>query len=298
MIKLKGVFSAIITPYNESGDIDTGSFRELIQYQLSEGISGFLVGGSTGEGLLLSIEERKLLTETAVKSAGGEGSVIIHVGAISTNDCLALTKHAQDVGADAVAAIPPIYFSTNQESIVDHYISIADATDLPVYAYHIPSATHVNLYRDIMSKLAEVPNIVGMKYTDPNLDEMHYMATQISPSLNVLYGRDEMLLAGLMMGADGGVGSTYNVMPGAYAAICELSERGEWEEAKKIQFRVCQVIEALKKYGVFPSLKAILEDAGFQTGECRKPTLPLKGKKTDLLADLSQHEYSREIIDL
>jgi len=289
--EIKGAFSAIITPYSQNGEIDTGSLGSIVAYQLSEGLAGFFVAGTTGEGLLLDTDERCRVTDAVVESTGDKGVVIIHVGAMALRDVLKLAKHAESAGADAIAAIPPIYFRSSSENVVNYYREIAGVTELPVYGYHIPSLTGVSLYREIMEGLKDVPNIAGMKYTDSNLDEMQYMLVNMEPGLNILYGRDQMLVAGLLMGAKGGIGSTYNIMPRVYADICNLAEQGEWGKARQLQFAANRVIDVLVGFGVMPALKVILEDAGFQTGNCRKPVEPLKGTRSELFEALKRAGY-------
>jgi len=290
---INGAVAALITPYAPSGGIDPGAVRSLADFQIAQGLSGFLLAGSTGEGLLLTMEERMRLTEAAVAAVDGRARVIVHVGAPATRDCLTLARHAAASGADAVAAIPPIYYHNSRASVVGYYRQLAEAVPIPAYAYHIPSATGVPLYRDVVRDLAPIPNLAGLKFTDTNLDELHYLKTEITPRLNVVFGNDETLAAGLLLGADGGVGSTYNVMPGVYAAICAAAAAGGWDEARRLQYQATRIINVLKRFGVFPSIKAILGRAGFTVGACRQPIEPLQGDPAALFAALRAAGYDQ-----
>ena len=288
---LTGAIAALVTPYDAQDRIDPGAVRALVDFQIAQGLKGFLLAGSTGEGLLLGLDERMRLTESAVRAVARRVPAIVHVGAPATRDALTLARHAAQSGADAVAAIPPIYYRGGPEDVVRYYRALAEAVPVPVYAYHIPSATGVPLYRDIVGALAPIPNLAGLKFTDTNLDELHYLKREIQPQLNVVYGSDETLAAGLLMGADGGVGSTYNVMPGVYAAICAHAEAGRWQEAQGLQFQTTRVINVLKRFGVFPSLKAVLNRAGFSVGTCRAPVEPLRGHPEALFEALRAVGY-------
>ena len=288
---LTGALAALVTPYDAAGRLDPAVLRTLVDFQIARGLRGFLLAGSTGEGLLLNLQERRALAEAAVRAVDRRVPLIVHVGAPATQDALDLARHAAQVGADAVASIPPIYYRGGREDVVRYYRELAEAVAVPVYAYHIPSATGVPLYREIMRELAPIPNLAGLKFTDTNLDELHYLKTEIRPQLNVVYGSDETLAAGLLMGADGGVGSTYNIMPGVYAAICAGAEGGQWDEARRLQHGATRVIHVLKRFGVFPALKAVLNRSGFAVGACRAPIEPLRGSPEALMEALRQVGY-------
>ena len=288
---LTGALAALVTPYDAAGRVDPAALRALVDFQIAQGLRGFLLAGSTGEGLLLDVQERRTLAEAAVRAVDRRVPVIVHVGAPATDDALHLARHAAQAGADAVASIPPIYYRGGRDDVVRYYRELAEAVAVPVYAYHIPSATGVHLYRDVMRALAPLPNLAGLKFTDTNLDELHYLKTEIRPQLNVVYGSDETLAAGLLMGADGGVGSTYNIMPGVYAAICAHAEAGRWDEARRLQHQAARVIDVLKGFGVFPALKAVLNRAGFAVGGCRAPIEPLRAAPDTLVQALRQVGY-------
>ena len=288
---LAGAIVALMTPYDHMDRIDAGAVAALTDFQIERGVKGFLLAGTTGEGLLLTMEERMQLAEATVRSVGRRVPVIVHVGAPATRDALRLARHAMNAGADAVASIPPIYYRGTAADVVAFYRELAESVSIPLYAYHIPSATGVFLYRDVVRSLADIPNIAGLKFSDTNLDELHYLKTQIRPEFNVVYGSDETLAAGLLMGADGGIGSTYNVMPGVYAGICALAEEGRWQEARALQWRATRVINVLKRFGVLPSLKALLQRAGLAAGTCRAPIEPLQGAPADLFEALRAAGY-------
>jgi N-acetylneuraminate lyase len=291
-MRLSGPVSALLTPYDHRDRIDEGAVAALVDFELDRGVTGFLLGGTTGEGLLLALEERMQLADAVLRAVDRRTPVIVHVGATATRDAIRLARHAVDAGADAVASIPPIYYRGTASDVVTFYRGLAESVSIPVYAYHIPSTTGVFLYRDIVSGLATIPNVVGIKFSDTNLDELHYLKTEIRPQLNVVYGNDETLAAGLLMGADGGIGSTYNVMPGVYAAICGHAAAGRWEEARALQWRATRVINVLKRFGLLPALKAVLGRAGFAVGACRGPVEPLRGAPADLFEALHAAGYA------
>lgn len=286
-MKVRGAMVALITPFDADDNIELGVLDELVEYHLSQGVCGFFLGDSSGEGLLLSQEERMTLTEAVIRKVDGRGSVIVHVGAPAFKDSVEIARHAQSAGADAIAAIPPIYFTNDAEGIVDFYSQLARRSGAPLYAYHIPGRTGSAVTPEILTRLRDVDNIVGIKYTDPDLFTLNRFALEL-PHLNLLAGGDETLAAALLLGADAGIGSTYNLLPGLYTEMIASGHRGDFETARELQYQVNKVIKVLIKYGVMAGIKASLREMGFDCGECRAPVQSLKGTVQEFRDDLSR----------
>jgi N-acetylneuraminate lyase len=202
----------MLTPFDGEGNVNTAVIRDMLEFHLAEGASGFYVCGSTGEGLLQSEAERRLVTETVIDQVKGRVPVVVHVGAIATKAACALAAHAEKAGADGISSIPPIYFRVGAEGVKQYYAQIAAASNLPFYVYNIPGATGINVGVDMMQDLlAAIPTMRGMKYTAYNFFEMRRIIELDGGCLNVVSGPDEMMIAAQAMGADGAIGSTYNV---------------------------------------------------------------------------------------
>ena len=268
--KFKGVFSALLTPYTADDKINGKSVKQIIDFNLAKGINGFYVGGSTGEGMLLTVEERKELFKYAAESNAGRGTLIAHVGTINTNHAIEMAKYAQDMGYDAISAVAPYYYGFTYEAIKGYYNDIANSVDIPMIMYNFPNANGFQFNKERAEDMFKNKKFIGIKHTTTDLFALQQFKTMECNPI-VYNGFDEMLVAGLSMGADGGIGSTYNFMPQKYADMFRIFNEGDIKQAQKIQYEVNEIITQLIKYGVFATEKGILEEMGIEMGGCRKP---------------------------
>ncbi len=271
--EMKGAYSALFTPYTKDNRINTEMVGRLVEQQLAGGLRGFFVGGSTGEGLLLTVAERKQLLEAAIKSNRGRGKIIAHVGAVRTEDSVELARHAADAGADWVSSVPPVYFAQTFEGTLYHYSQIAGATDLPfmVYAFR----TTVEPERD--AQLFKIKNLKGMKFTNSNYYSIQQLQRRLDTPALFLSGMDELLVAALAMGGfQGGIGTTYNLLPGHFAEICRLiHDANDVASARPLQAEANAVIAIMLKYGNMSYAKAMMRFIGLDCGYCRGPFPPV-----------------------
>ncbi len=275
--KFKGVFSALLTPYTGDDKINGTSVKQIIDFNLAKGINGFYVGGSTGEGMLLTVEERKQLFKYAAESNAGRGTMIAHVGTINTNHAIDMAKYAQDMGYDAISAVAPFYYGFSYEAIKGYYNDIANSVDIPMIMYNFPNANGFQFNKERAEDMFKNKKFIGIKHTTSDLFALQQFKTMECNPL-VYNGFDEMLVAGLSMGADGGIGSTYNFMPQKYVDMFRLFNEGNIKQAQKIQYEANEIITMLIKYGVFATEKGILEEMGIEMGGCRKPFTELSAE--------------------
>ena len=279
MDKITGVLPALLTPFDRDGGVDLKAALKIVRRGMDAGCSGFFVCGSTGEGLLMSSDERKRVAEAVVKEVAGAARVIVHVGTASTDQAADLARHAGKVGADAVGSIPPFYYSFGIQEIVGHYRTIGEASDLPLYVYYIPRATGVSLgATDFVEGLSTIPTLRGLKFTDYNFYLMRQIQEAFEGRLNVLSGPDELFVAARMMGADGAIGTTYNLMPHVFVAADRSMQSGDIPAAQDLQFKANRVIALLLRYGVIPAMKAAMGFVGIDCGVPRRPFIPLDEK--------------------
>lgn len=274
MKQFQGIYPALLTPFTADNQINETVLRQLVRWNLKKQVTGFYVGGSTAEAFLLSADERKRLLEIVADECAGRAVVIAHVGAISTDVAENLARHAAANGADAISSIPPFYYKFTMEEIKRYYFDLADAVDLPVLVYHFPAFSGVSFTPDDADEFLSDSRFMGIKYTASDF----YMLERIKqqhPDKVVFNGFDEMFMAGLAMGADGGIGSTYNFMAEKFIAIRRYMQNGEIKAAQAIQQEVNQVIQTLLKVGIFAGEKEILCQLGFDFGICRRPFQPL-----------------------
>lgn len=289
MKEFQGVYAALMTPFKADGSVDHEALKGLADHCIKSGLTGLYVGGSTGEGFLLTEEERMEVFRTVGKHLSGKCNLFAHVGAISTDSAIRMAKVAEASGFDAVSAVAPFYYAFPLEAIKTYYSDIMHATSLPMLMYNFPNAGGFNGMLDVVNEFIEDDKLLGIKHTSQNLFELE-MFKHLKRHLFVFNGFDEMLVAGLSMGADGGIGSTYNFMPHIILDIYNSFNKGDIAAAQKAQEKANRIIEAMIPFGVFQMEKEILNQLGIPVGECRKPFLPLseegKQKAKEIAASL------------
>ena len=264
-VMFKGVMSALVSCIDENENIKEDSMRRLMNWHLKEGFSGFYLTGGTGEGPLLQKETRKRIVEIAKDEAGDRCDLIAHVGAIDLKTAVELAQHAGEVGMDAISSVPPFFVHYGESQIADYYKALSDASGLPVLMYASPLAG-VNITWDMVDRLMDIPNMIGLKWTNYDYFTMHRIKALRGGNINVINGPDECLLCGLSMGADGGIGATYNVMPKLFTRIYNSFQAGNLADAQEAQFKANRLIEILIKFGVLVGIKDILEMIGYDCG--------------------------------
>ena len=274
MQKFKGIFTALLTPFHEDYSINWSSLERLIAFNLEQGIHGFYVCGSTGEGLMMSPEERKQIFRFVAKTVGGRATLIGHVGTIHTLDAIDMAKAAEQAGFDAVSAVAPFYYGFPFDAVKGYYNDIANSVDIPTVIYNFPASGGVTFTPERAEEVLQNPKIVAIKHTSPDLFVLERFK-HLSRDIVVYNGFDEMLVAGLAMGADGGIGSTYNFMPGKILNIYNRFRAGDLAGAQAAQEEVNEIIATLIRYGVFASEKEILTQMGISMGPVRRPFLPI-----------------------
>ena len=274
MTKYKGIFPALVTPYDEHGKIDVQVTKELVEHLIKQGVSGFYVGGSTGESYLLSFNERKQFLEMVIAAANHRVPVIASIGVVATEHAKELARHAASAGANAISAVPPIYFSFSKEEYIHYYEELALDTELPLIVYNIPAMSGVQFSKQDLERLLSNEKIIGIKHTSYDLFQLQQLIEN-HPDKNIFIGHDELSVSGLAVGAQAGIGSTFNIMADKFVKLYELFEDKKTAEALVIQGEVNRVVETLLKVGIFKGIKEVLRLQGFDCGECRRPFLPL-----------------------
>ncbi|MGN1169124.1 MAG: N-acetylneuraminate lyase [Acutalibacteraceae bacterium] len=272
--KLKGIMPALMTAFDGSTEsISKEKTAALVNKLKSAGVHGFYVGGSSGEMVLCSLKERMELLETVMLASGGL-TVIAHTGAMSTEDALTLSRHAQSVGADAISSVTPLYYKYSFKEIKHYYTRLCEAVSIPVIIYNIPALTGTALNFSQLYELLSIDGVGGMKFTSSDFFLLNRLK-QAFPDKVFYNGSDEMLLSGLSAGADGGIGTTYNFMPELFLSIYELFSQGRIKEANAVQSLANQVIAEVISKGTLSASKQMITFSGVDYGVCREPLLPL-----------------------
>lgn len=276
----KGIYAALLTPFDSYGRVNRKEIKKLVRYLIGKGIDGFYVAGSSGETFLLSLEERKQVLETVLEENNGEKKVFAHVGHISTEFAKKCAVHAKQAGADAISAISPFYYQFTAGEVKQYYFDIMDAVDLPMFIYNFPSQSGFSLTADLLDDLCANGRVAGVKFTSNEFFQMERMKAG-HPELTLFNGFDQMFLAGLAAGADGGIGSTYNILAPVIRGIYTNFLKGDIDAARQYQAQINEVITITRKYGTLKCIKAILQMEGIEMGEMRRPFLPLPEEAMD-----------------
>lgn len=267
---IKGILPALLTPFDADGHINTDALERLIDWNIGKGVNGFYVGGSTAEAFLLSEAERELVYEVAAKAAAGRVPLIAHVGSISTDQAIRFAKTAERLGYSAVSAIAPFYYKFTFGQIKRYYFDIADAAELPMVIYNFPNFSGVSLGTEQVAEFFADSRFIGIKHTSNDFFALEQFKTCFPEKL-VFNGFDEMLLCGLSMGADGGIGSTYNFMAEKYVELYRLFCAGQIDAARALQQECNRMIRVLGRVGVMEGEKEVLCQLGFDFGHARPP---------------------------
>jgi N-acetylneuraminate lyase len=262
-----GILPAVVTPLDAGERFASASFESLLERVYAAGVDGIYVCGQTGEGLQQPVEQRKRVAEVAVRCSPAGKQVIVHVGAHRTADAVDLARHAAAAGACAVSSLPPAG-SYSFVEIVNYYRTLAAASDLPLLVYFFPDVCPSISRVDQILELCAIPNVVGLKFTDFDL----YRLSLIKQSGAVIFnGRDEVLAAGLLMGADGGIGTFYNLIPELFLKVYACARAGRWEECRPVQKRINELIEIGLRFPTLAAVKTMLTWSGIACGPCVAP---------------------------
>jgi N-acetylneuraminate lyase len=269
---LEGIIPALHTAFDSNEELEPGAMQAVITRLVSEGVHGLFICGTSGEFPLLTLEERERIAELVCAEASGRVAIVVHVGAPRTRDAIRLAQHAARLGADALSSVPPLYYEHRRESLLEFVAEVAGSTTLPFLYYHIPERTGVDIDERFVEKLAAIPNVAGMKYSVGDLAAWNSFRDAAGPRFRMFCGSDEVLFQALTAGAAGGIGSTYNFLPGLNVDLWDAFREGKWPEAAAAQARAGKVIRALSSYpGIAASKVAVRLRLGIDLGQPRHP---------------------------
>lgn len=292
-ILFEGIYSATFSIYDKNLNVMKNSVDQLICYNKKNGVQGFYVGGNTGECTVLPNRTRMQMLE-CVKDNADDKAIIAHIGAGHFDDTMELLRHANSVGVDAISSLPPSLTSYySPEEIIEYYKTLAKESKAPVLAYVTPVLTCDTIW--FAQKIMEIENVAGIKLTIPD----YYLFEQIKHvndgNINILNGPDECMLSGLCVGADGAIGTTYNLVPKTACAIYDNFKNGNIAEAKKYQQKLNRLIDVLLGNNL-ATWKSPLEMLGIDPGHTVFPAImPDKKQVADIIEKLTAHGFAEEM---
>lgn len=286
--KYKGIIPAFYACYDESGEISPERIKLLANHLYEKGVQGLYVGGSSGECIYQNLEERKATLRYVSEDMRGKLTLIAHVGAPSTKESMELAKYAEELGYDALSAIPPIYFKLPESSIEKYWTEIMDSTELPFIIYNIPQTTGYNLSINLLTKLLTNDKLIGVKNSSMPVMDMERFRAAAPEDFIVFNGPDEQYVSGRLIGADSGIGGTYGVMPELFLKAEEFVTAGNFSEARKIQRDINDIIIALCSLNgsMYSVIKEIYKLRGINIGSVRGPLEPVSGEDLDKIENI------------
>lgn len=272
---MAGAHAALFTPFDAKGRVNGEAIDAMIERGLAHGLRGFYLTGSTGEGMLLTPEERVYVYDRAVRAAKGRAKLIAQVGCVRTEDAVALAKAAAKAGVDWISSVAPVYFGQSFPSTLRHYKAISEATDLPFLVY----AFNATLVPERDVRLFDLPNVRGIKYTGSSFYACERVTRMLDKETIWFNGCDELLISALAMGdvfADG-IGLNYNIIPGHFAKICALCAANDFRAAMPWQLEVNRLVDLVLESLAdnWSGCKALMKAVGIDCGPCRAPYAPL-----------------------
>lgn len=290
--KYEGVIPAFYACFDEYGEISPKAVQDLTRYFIKKGVKGVYVNGSSGECIYLTPEQRKTVLENVMKANDGSLTVIAHVACNSTKESQELAKHAESLGVDAIASIPPIYFKLPDHAIAKYWNDIsAAAPNTDFVIYNIPQLAGVALTPALYAKMRENPRVIGVKNSSMPVQDIQMFAADGGDDYIVFNGPDEQFISGRLMGAKGGIGGTYGVMPELFLKMNEALANKDWELAQAIQYDVNSIIYKMcSAHGnMYAVIKAILkENEGLDLGSVAAPLAPLAAEDEEIVKEAAK----------
>ena len=295
--RLTGLIAATYTPLRHDGSVHLAQVGPMVEQLLESGVDGLYVCGSTGEGMSLTVDERKSLAREFIRCADGRVPVIVQVGHNSLADAAMLAADAQSAGADVISATCPSYYPIGSlDLLIDSMAQIASAApESPFYYYHIPALTQAAfpMVDFLPQAAARIANLTGLKFTSPTIHEFQQCRQLDGGRFDILWGVDEMLLSALAVGAEGAIGSTYNIAAPLYHSIRSAFSTGELDEAQRLQADAVRIIHTIAQYPFHPAMKEILRWQGIDCGPARLPLRTLTSDEaTRLRRELEQLHFA------
>lgn len=287
--KYKGIIPAFYACYDEEGKVSSDRVKALTQYYIDKGVQGLYVNGSSGECIYQSPADRKEIIEAVMEVAKGKLTIINHVACNNTSDSQELARHSEELGVDAIAAIPPIYFRLPEHAIADYWNAIsAAAPNTDFIIYNIPQLAGVALTPSLYKEMLKNPRVIGVKNSSMPVQDIQTFVSLGGDDHLVYNGPDEQFLGGRLMGAIGGIGGTYGAMPELFLKLNQLIEEKELEKARQLQYAINAIIGKLVSgHGhMYAVIKGVLEvNEGLELGSVRRPLAPLAAEDQEIVQE-------------
>jgi 4-hydroxy-tetrahydrodipicolinate synthase len=279
-----GTFTALVTPFRNDV-VDVEALEGMVEFQVQHGVSGLVPCGTTGETPAMSEAEDRVVVETVVRVAAGRVPVVAGTGSNSTDMAIKYTRMAQEAGADGSLQVAPYYNKPTQEGLYRHFATIAESTDLPLILYNIPGRTSVTISAETMARLAEIPNIVGVKDSTLSMNMISDVISLCGDEFDVLSGDDPMTLPLISLGGVGVISVASNVAPGAVSDMVKALLEGDWDRGRELHYELLPLFRALFIETNPIPVKTAASLLGLCSDEMRLPLIPMSGENLRVLQE-------------
>lgn len=286
MDKLQGIIPALLTPFKTDGTLDEQGLEQLTDHVITNGADALYVNGSTGESFLCGADVRERIIRRVAQVAGGRVPLVAQVGSLVYEESQQLIRAAEESGYNYISAVTPFYYKFSTDEIVSYYRKLHHP-DMPLILYFLPALTGTDLSLSQIDRLFELDNITGIKFTSGDMFLLERLRKKY-PGKSVFFGYDEMMFAGAFLGADGFIGSTFNITTPKVKKLLSAVQSGQNSEARRIQGEINDFISTAIEAGLYPFLKEVLKNLGVQAGVCRHPIAPLAEKWKPVAAECSR----------
>ncbi len=280
-----GAFTALVTPFR-NGEVDVEALEGLVEFQMQQGVNGLVPCGTTGESPTLSEEEDRLVIGTVVRVTNGRVPVVAGTGSNSTDMAIKYTRMAEEAGADGSLQVAPYYNKPTQEGLYRHFATIAESTSLPLILYNIPGRTSVTISAETIARLAEIPNIVGVKESTLSMNMVSDIRYLCGDEFDILSGDDPMILPLMSLGGTGVISVVSNIAPGAVSEMVAALNSGDYDRGRELHYQLLPLIRALSVETNPIPIKAAASLLGLCSDEMRLPLVPMSGENLGKLQEV------------
>ena len=281
-LQLRGIITALVTPFSAAGEVDEAALSEIVEFQVRNRVNGLFPLGTTGMGPAMEPDERKRVAEIVVEKVRGRIPVIVQVGAADPLTSLDLARHAERIGADAVASLNPFYYHPTPESVIEHYTRLSEGTKLPILAYNIPSNTGNNIEPKLLLEISKIPRLVGIKDSSRDFMQLQDYLAIVPESFTVINGADAYQFSAFCAGVKAGVSATANAIPDLYVEMYEAYKSADFEKGKTLQKKIFALRKVMTNPAIAPFLE-VLRMRGVRSGSVRPPLRGLTPTELDNL---------------
>jgi len=282
--RIEGIVTALVTPFNLEGELDESALERIVEFQIAKRVHGLYPCATFGEGPTMTLEQRKRVAEIVIEKSRHHVPVVVQVGAPDASTTIELARHAEHVGADAIAVVTPYYYNPDEKALVEYYRQVSEKVAIPIFIYNIPYRTTVNITPDIALKIVEAaPRVQGIKDSSRDFMQVLEYIEKLPRDFIILNGADAYILPALIMGAAGAMSAYSNAFPELYVSLYDLFKKGDYDKAREVQFKINITRRILRLHAqpFIQPVKEAMRMRGIPAGFVRRPLRPMTEQEID-----------------